>query len=109
MVNWTFVYKNYEGLIGQPGGPADEEQFERPRLRALPADASRARTRSRPIGGIDIGVGAYSEHPEFAMEAAQCITSTEAQVDLALDRRADAVDQHRVRRGRRPAVTSPRT
>ena len=63
MVNWTFVYKNYEGLIGAPGGPADEEQFERPRLRALPADASRARTRSRPIGGIDIGVGAYSRAP----------------------------------------------
>ena len=28
MVNWTFVYKNYEGLIGAPGGPVDEEEFD---------------------------------------------------------------------------------
>ena len=28
MTNWTFVYKNYEGLVGKAGGPADEEQFK---------------------------------------------------------------------------------
>ena len=38
MTNWTFVYKNYEGLVGKDGGPADEEQFEGPRLGALPGD-----------------------------------------------------------------------
>ena len=38
MTNWTFVYKNYEGLIGKAGGPADKEQIEGPRLGALPGD-----------------------------------------------------------------------
>lgn len=28
MVNWTFVYKNYEGLIGKPGGPGDDGAFD---------------------------------------------------------------------------------
>jgi multiple sugar transport system substrate-binding protein len=83
MVNWTFVYKNYEGLIGQPGGPADEEQFGDLGYARYPQSVEGEDSKP-PIGGIDIGVGAYSEHPEFAMEAAQCVTSTEAQEALAL-------------------------
>lgn len=84
MVNWTFVYQNYAGLVGQPGGPADEAALgdlgwaRYPQT--LPDEASKP-----PVGGIDIGVGAYSEHPDWAMEAAQCITSTEAQVTLAIN------------------------
>ena len=84
MVNWTFVYKNYEGLIGQPGGPADEEQFGDLGYARYPQSVEGEDSKP-PIGGIDIGVGAYSEHPEFAMEAAQCVTSTEAQEALALN------------------------
>ena len=25
--NWTFVYKNYEGLLGKPGGPKDKDEL----------------------------------------------------------------------------------
>ena len=84
MVNWTFVYKNYEGLIGKPGGPADDQAFEDLGWARYPATVEGEPSRP-PVGGIDIGVGAFSEHPEFAMAAAQCITSTQAQVDLALE------------------------
>lgn len=83
MVNWTFVYKNYEGLVGAAGGPADKQAFEDLGWARYPATVEGEPSKP-PIGGIDIGVGAYSEHPEFAMEAAECITSTQAQVDLAL-------------------------
>ncbi len=83
MVNWTFVYKNYEGLIGAPGGPADKEAFEDLGWARYPATVEGEASKP-PVGGIDIGVGAYSEHPDFAMEAAECITSKEAQVDLAI-------------------------
>ncbi len=38
-----------------------------------------------PIGGIDIGVGAFSKHPDFAQEAAVCVTNAEAQRDLAVN------------------------
>ena len=83
MTNWTFVYKNYEGLIGKPGGPADEEQLKDLGWARYPATVEGEASKP-PIGGIDIGVGAFSKHPEFAMEAAECVTSQEVQVDLAL-------------------------
>ena len=84
MVNWTFVYKNYEGLIGAPGGPADEAEFEDLGWARYPATVEGEPSRP-PVGGIQIGVGAFSENADWAMEAAQCITSTEAQVDLAIN------------------------
>jgi multiple sugar transport system substrate-binding protein len=84
MVNWTFVYKNYQGIIGAPGGPADEKAFEDLGWARYPATVEGEESKP-PVGGIDIGIGAYSEHPEFAREAAECITSQQAQVDLALD------------------------
>ncbi len=83
MTNWTFVYKNYEGLVGKDGGPADKEQFEDLGWARYPATVE-GQASKPPIGGINIGVGAYSKHPEFAMEAGECITSQEIQVDLAL-------------------------
>ncbi len=84
MVNWTFVYANYKGLVGSPGGPADEQEFEDLGWARYPQTVE-GETSKPPIGGIDIGVGAFSENPEWAMEAAQCITSTDAQVDLAVN------------------------
>lgn len=81
MVNWTFVYKNYEGLIGNG---VTQEQFDDLGWARYPATVEGEASKP-PVGGIDIGVGAYSEHPDWAMEAAQCITSTKAQVDLAIN------------------------
>ncbi|GAA4809293.1 extracellular solute-binding protein [Nocardioides caeni] len=83
MTNWTFVYKNYEGLIDQPDG-ITKEQFEDLGWVRYPQTVQ-GETSKPPVGGIDIGVGAYSEHPEWAMAAAECITSEQAQVDLALE------------------------
>jgi len=82
MVNWTFAYKNYEGLVD--AGGITQEQFDDLGYARYPQTVE-GETSKPPIGGIDIGVGAYSEHPDFAMEAARCITSTQAQVDLALN------------------------
>jgi multiple sugar transport system substrate-binding protein len=81
MVNWTFVYKNYEGLVGSD---VTEEQFADLGWARYPETVA-GETSKPPVGGIDIGVGAYSDHPDFAMEAGRCITSEQAQVDLALD------------------------
>ncbi len=80
MVNWTFVFKNYEGLVGKDLTEADLADLGWARYPATVA----GEPSKPPIGGIDIGVGAYSEHPDYAMKAARCITSEKAQVDLAL-------------------------
>jgi multiple sugar transport system substrate-binding protein len=82
MLNWTFVYKLYEGQIET--GEITQEQFDDLGYARYPQTVEGEASKP-PIGGIDIGVGAYSDHPEFAMEAAECITSTQAQVDLALN------------------------
>ncbi|MGA8987926.1 MAG: hypothetical protein WB461_07845, partial [Aeromicrobium sp.] len=82
MTNWTFVYKLYEGQIET--GEITKKLFDDLGYTRYPATVE-GEVSKPPIGGIDIGVGAYSEHPDFAMEAAQCITSSKAQVDLALN------------------------
>ena len=82
MVNWTFVYQNYKGLV-EPGD-ITKEQFDDLGWAPYPRTVKEEESKP-PIGGIDIGVGAYSENPEFALEAAECVTSPEAQVQLAVN------------------------
>lgn len=84
MTNWTFVYKNYEGLIGKSGGPADEQEFEDLGWARYPQTVEGEESRP-PIGGINIGVGAFTNHPDFAQEAALCISSADAQTALAVN------------------------
>lgn len=84
MTNWTFVYKNYEGLIGKPGGPKDDAALGDLGFARYPQTVAGEESKP-PIGGIDIGVGAYSKHPEFAQAAAVCVTNPEAQTALAVN------------------------
>ena len=84
MTNWTFVYKNYEGLIGKPGGPQDEAELDDLGFARYPRTVAGEESKP-PIGGIDIGVGAFSKHPNFAQAAAICVTNEEAQADLAVN------------------------
>jgi multiple sugar transport system substrate-binding protein len=84
MTNWTFVYKNYEGLVGKPGGPKDKAEFEDLGWVRYPETVEGKESRP-PLGGIAIGVGAYSKHRTFAQEAAMCVTDSDAQAALAVD------------------------
>jgi multiple sugar transport system substrate-binding protein len=84
MTNWTFVYKNYEGLIGKPGGPTDKKGFEDLGWVRYPQTVEGEESKP-PIGGIDIGVGSYSKHLDFAQEAAVCVTNADAQSQLAVN------------------------
>ena len=84
MTNWTFVYKNYEGLIGKPGGPKDKAELEDLGFARYPQTVAGEESKP-PVGGIDIGVGAYSKHPDFAQQAALCVTNAKAQTALAVN------------------------
>jgi multiple sugar transport system substrate-binding protein len=77
MTNWTFVYKNYEGTVS-------EEEFADLAWARYPRTVEGEES-APPVGGIDIGVGAFSEHPDWAIEAAQCVTDPEAQLQLAVN------------------------
>lgn len=80
LVNWTFVYKNEQGLVGKSAGEGgiSEKNFEdlgwAMYPRTLPDQEARP-----PIGGIGIGVSEYSDHRDEALEAAMCAVKPENQ------------------------------
>lgn len=75
LVNWTYIFsaaqvdKALAKDLGYATYPATVE--------GEPAKP--------PIGGINIGIGAFSQYPEYATEAATCITSVENQVTFAVE------------------------
>ncbi|MBU1802562.1 extracellular solute-binding protein [Nocardioides sp.] len=82
MTNWTFVYKNYQDLVESGDLTKDDlDDLGWARYPRTVADQPSA----PPVGGIDIAVGAFTENPDFALEAAQCVTTSKAQEALARD------------------------
>ena len=70
MVNWPFVYPAMQGAA--PEIVDDLGWAVYPRVDAgTPA--------APPVGGINLGVGAYSEHVDLAWQAVQCIVTPENQ------------------------------
>lgn len=76
MLNYTFVWPSAE-----KNAP---EIFENMGFARWPAVVEGEPSRVT-IGGINIGVGAYSDHPDLAFEAAACIASAENQIGAAVD------------------------
>ena len=74
LVNWPYTYADpsTESLRGDLGWARYP--------RTVPDRAS-----APPLGGINLAVSSYSEHPELAYQAAQCITSAEHQKDYMLN------------------------
>jgi multiple sugar transport system substrate-binding protein len=76
MVNWPFVWPR--ALAGVEAGTLDE---------SLPDDYGWAiyprvdedQPSAPPYGGINLGIGAFSDYVDFAYEAAECIVSDENQ------------------------------
>ncbi|MGQ0480848.1 MAG: extracellular solute-binding protein [Pseudonocardia sp.] len=76
MVNWPFVWgrakSGVEGGTLDPAVVADYGWTLYPRVVAGTPSAP-------PLGGIDLGVGAFSRHPDLAYQATECITTAENQ------------------------------
>ncbi len=76
MVNWPFVWPRALSAVENgtldPSVPADYGWTVYPRVNA--DDPARP-----PYGGINLGVGAFSRHPDLAFDAAECIVSDENQ------------------------------
>lgn len=70
MVNWPFVYSATQGAVEE--GSIDQEVLDDIAWTTWPrvdADTPSA----PPLGGINLGVGASSEHQDLAWEAVECI------------------------------------
>ncbi len=70
LVNWTYIWHNYDDTA--PDVAKDIGYAPYPET--VEGEESRP-----PYGGIGIGVSAYSDEKDFALEAAQCLVSPESQ------------------------------
>jgi trehalose/maltose transport system substrate-binding protein len=76
MINYPFVYPSAKD------NPSAKNIFKQMRAAKYPAvDASRPS--APPIGGINIGVSAFSKHPTEAFQAARCLVKPENQLQVA--------------------------
>ena len=80
LVNWTFVYKNEQSLVGKSAGEGgiSKKNFENLGWAMYPRTLPDQEARP-PIGGIGIGVSEYSAHRDEALAAAMCAVKPENQ------------------------------
>lgn len=81
MVNWAYVYGAAQEAVAK--GTLDKAILDDIGWARYPrVDAG---TPSRPpLGGINLGIGAYGKHKDQAVEAVRCITSLESQTQYML-------------------------
>ncbi|MDN5852519.1 MAG: extracellular solute-binding protein [Actinomycetia bacterium] len=75
LVNWTYIY----AAAGADKAILDDLGWTR-YPRTTPDEESRP-----PLGGINIGVSAYSDNKDLALDALNCITSIDNQVQYAVE------------------------
>jgi multiple sugar transport system substrate-binding protein len=81
MLNWPYTYGAARTAVED--GSLDQSTFDDiawARFPRVDGDAESV----PPLGGIDLGVGAFSDHPDEAVQAVQCITSVESQTEYML-------------------------
>jgi len=76
MVNWPFVWPRATGAVEE--GTLEQSVVDDYGW-ALYPQVEAGTPSAPPYGGINIGVGAFSRHPDLAFQATQCITSDENQ------------------------------
>jgi multiple sugar transport system substrate-binding protein len=81
MVNWPYVYAAAGDSLAQ--GAIDQATFDDIAWARYPA-VDPAQPSSPPLGGINLGIGAFTKHPEEALAAARCITSVESGIEYMI-------------------------
>ena len=76
MVNWPFVYAATQSAVEQ--GSLDRSVLDDMGWAQYPR-MSADRPSAPPLGGIMLGVGSHSRHPDLAFDAITCITKPENQ------------------------------
>jgi multiple sugar transport system substrate-binding protein len=81
MVNWPYVWQAANGEA--EAGTLDQSVIDDIGWTVYPrteADTEAA----PPFGGITLGIGAYTQHPDEALEAAACVTSAQSKTEYML-------------------------
>jgi multiple sugar transport system substrate-binding protein len=86
MINYPYVYPSAKGNVEAQTSPAGrrraQQLFESMRAAKYP-QVDAGRPSKPPIGGINIGVSAYSRHPAEAFAATECLVRPENQIQVA--------------------------
>jgi multiple sugar transport system substrate-binding protein len=81
MVNWPYVYAAMKS--GVEDGSFDQAAFDDVAWARVPG-VIEGTPSAPPLGGINLGIGAFTKHPDEAVKAAECITSTESQTEYMI-------------------------
>ena len=81
MVNWPYVWQAATGEV--ESGALDPSVVEDIGWTIYPQTIEGEES-APPFGGITLGIGAFTEHPDAALEAAACITSPENRTEYML-------------------------
>jgi multiple sugar transport system substrate-binding protein len=77
MVNWPYVYASAQTLAATD--PGVKKVFDNMAWTKYPAIDS-SHPSAPPLGGINLGIGAYTKHADLAFKAALCLRGPENQV-----------------------------
>lgn len=81
MVNWPFVYTATQSAVEQ--GTVDQEVLDDMAWTSYPR-VSEDEESAPPLGGINLGVGSASDHPDLAYDAIRCIADPDKQAQYFL-------------------------
>jgi multiple sugar transport system substrate-binding protein len=81
MVNWPYVYQAAATAVED--GSLDQATFDDIGWARVPR-VEEGTESAPPLGGIDLGIGAFGDHHELAIDAVNCITSVESQTEYML-------------------------
>jgi len=76
MVNWAYVYGAAQEAVAD--GTLDQAVLDDIGWSRYPRVDAEADSRP-PLGGINLGIGAYGKHKDLAVQAVRCIASLESQ------------------------------
>ena len=81
MVNWPYVYNAAKESV--TAGAIDQSVVDDIAWARYPA-TSAGQVSTPPLGGINLGIGAFTKYPEEALAAAKCITSLESNIEYMI-------------------------
>jgi multiple sugar transport system substrate-binding protein len=81
MVNWAYIYGAAQEAVA--AGTLDKAVLDDIGWGRYPRVDAGAPSRP-PLGGINLGIGAFSKHKDHALQAVRCITSQESQAQYML-------------------------
>jgi multiple sugar transport system substrate-binding protein len=81
MINWPYVYGAARAAVED--GSLDQAVIDDIGWARIPR-VDEGTESAPPLGGINLGIGAFSEDEEHAVDAARCITSAESQKEYML-------------------------